>query len=70
MKIDVEGAEFSVLRGSHQLIKDKRPIIFLATHGMSEHKNCMEYLRRFDYHLTPLSGSSVENCDEIIAEPF
>jgi FkbM family methyltransferase len=70
MKIDVEGAELSVLRGSHHVIKGKRPIIFVATHGISAHRDCLEFLRSLDYHLTPIGHSSIENCDEIIAEPF
>ena len=70
MKIDVEGAELSVLRGSHQVIKGKRPIIFVATHGISARRGCMEFLGSVDYHLTPIGDSSITHCDEIIAEPF
>jgi len=70
MKIDVEGAELSVLRGSHQVIKGKRPIIFVATHGTSTYRDCMEFLHSLDYHLTPIGKSSITNCDEVVAEPY
>ena len=33
MKIDVEGAELSVLKGAESILADNRPTIFLATHG-------------------------------------
>ena len=70
MKIDVEGAELSVLRGSHQVIKGRRPIIFVATHDRSAHRGCMEFLRSLDYNLTPIGDSSVTDCGEILAEPL
>ncbi len=70
MKIDVEGAELSVLRGSHQVIKEKRPIIFVATHDRSAHRGCMEFFHSLEYHLTPVGDSSITDCDEIVAVPF
>ncbi len=69
LKIDVEGGELEVLEWAGKLIAEARPAIFLATHGAEVHEKCCDVLRGFGYQLTPLSGQSIENCDEILALP-
>lgn len=70
MKIDVEGAELSVLRGGRELIERHRPVIFLATHGREVHASCCGLLREWDYRLLPLEPRlALETTDELIARP-
>ena len=54
IKIDVEGAEMSVLSGAKLLIAAHRPAIFLSVHGDKLHTSCREFLRRFGYSFEPL----------------
>lgn len=67
IKIDVEGAELMVLLGAGQLIAQKKPLIFLATHSSRLHCECCHYLKSAGYRLLPISGQDLEQCDEIVA---
>lgn len=69
LKIDVEGAEASVLAGAEKVIAEARPAIFLATHGAEVHAKCCRFLNNHRYKLTPLNGESIERCDEVLALP-
>ncbi len=69
IKMDVEGAEFSVLTGAKKLLDRARPVIFLATHGPQVHRQCCDLLTDFGYTLSALDGRSVEETDELIACP-
>ncbi len=70
LKIDVEGAELEVLQGAERLLREKRPTIFLATHGAAVHAACCGLLREHGYQLAALDGTSaVENTDEVLATP-
>jgi FkbM family methyltransferase len=69
IKIDVEGAEILVLSGAKNLLTAKRPILFLATHGIEIHRQCLIFLGDLDYRLQPLNGVDLENCDEILGIP-
>ncbi len=69
LKIDVEGAEASVLAGAEKVIAEARPAIFLATHGAELHEKCCDVLSGFGYQVTPIGGQSIESCDEILALP-
>jgi FkbM family methyltransferase len=62
MKIDVEGAEQSVLRGSIDTLRRHSPIIFLATHGLKAHHACVSLLSDSGYELTELASP-----DELLA---
>jgi FkbM family methyltransferase len=44
LKIDVEGGEAAVLRGARQVLKNHRPIVFVATHSPEVHKECIGIL--------------------------
>lgn len=68
MKIDVEGGELAVLRGSRRLLTEHRPTLFVATHGVDIHRSCCELLRTLGYALTSLSHNTLEETDEFTAE--
>lgn len=51
MKIDVEGAELSVLRGTSRAITKHHPSIFLEVHGEKEHADCRAFLELRGYQV-------------------
>jgi FkbM family methyltransferase len=67
LKIDVEGAELSVLQGAQNLITTCRPLIFLATHGDEIHRQCLERLQFWGYSLEPLDGVQIDQSSEVLA---
>jgi FkbM family methyltransferase len=61
MKIDVEGAEYGVLRGAREVLMAERPLIFLATHGRDVHQQCREFLTEaLDYDCQEIAGDGNE----------
>ncbi len=69
VKIDVEGAEGSVLEGATEMIASSRPVIFLSTHGPEIHRHCLDWLRAASYHLTPIGRGALETSPEVLAVP-
>jgi FkbM family methyltransferase len=69
MKIDIEGAELACLQGASEVIREHRPIIFLATHGQEIHSACKKLLLNCDYRLTAVDGKPLDSTDELIARP-
>ncbi len=67
MKIDVEGAELSVLKGTMDTVKRYYPKIFLSTHGIDVHKKCCAFLKSIGYELQSISDKSVDESNEIMA---
>jgi FkbM family methyltransferase len=55
MKIDVEGAELSVLKGAEGTLYKSRPKLFLSTHSDILRVTCLEYLREHGYAYEVLS---------------
>ena len=62
MKIDVEGAEASVLLGAKSVLAALHPTIFLATHSKELHSTCCEVLRSLGYTVERL-----DQADEVLA---
>ena len=66
IKIDVEGAELSVLKGAEKLLKEFSPILFLATHGEEIHINVIDFLENLGYKVEGLNEIDKMNTDELI----
>ena len=69
VKIDVEGAEMSVLAGAAQTLARHRPTIFLSTHGPGVHAASLGFLRGLGYGVRPILGDDVESAAEVLATP-
>jgi FkbM family methyltransferase len=70
VKIDVEGAEHQVLLGAESFFRQRKPVLFLATHGASVHADCLDLLSSWGYCLKPLATEDrLESTDEVIAIP-
>ena len=67
MKIDVEGAEGSVLAGAAQTLAQARPAILLSLHGEKARTQCRELLDGLGYELRPLDGRSMDETNEVLA---
>lgn len=67
MKIDVEGAELSVLSGAKSILSNYHPTIFLATHGIEVHQQCCQFLKSIGYDLQSINEKNIDETDEIIA---
>lgn len=63
IKIDVEGAEYDVLRGAKDTICATRPTIFLSVHSNQLRNDCLSLLHSFDYEVDPIGGS-LDSADE------
>jgi hypothetical protein len=68
IKIDVEGAEADVLRGARAAMQNQ-PMLFLATHGETVHRACLELLAASGYRVLALGGGPPEGTDEVAAVP-
>jgi FkbM family methyltransferase len=69
LKIDVEGAEMSVLQGARDMLARHRPVIFLSTHGPEVHRASLALLRELGYRVAPILGGDVEATTEVLATP-
>jgi len=67
IKMDIEGAEYDALCGALNLLKEKRPKLFLATHGKEVHAACCKLLTDIGYKLIPIDGQAIEKSSEVIA---
>ena len=67
IKIDVEGAEMSVLHGARETLVRHRPILFLSTHGAEVHAASLAFLRGLGYGVSPILGGDVEHTTEVLA---
>lgn len=62
IKIDVEGAEYLVLLGARQILKTKKPILFIEIHSMLNMFNVTSFLLSLEYNLTILRKESNGIC--------
>jgi FkbM family methyltransferase len=66
IKIDIEGDEFDALKGAKEILKTKKPIIFLATHGDDIKKNCLKLLKEMNYTIEIIGNMDLESADEFV----
>ncbi len=69
LKVDVEGAEFDVLRGAQLLLECHRPVLFLDTHQREAHHATVSLLQDMDYALEILDGKPLSESKELLARP-
>jgi FkbM family methyltransferase len=67
MKIDVEGAELSVLKGARECLSSFHPRIFLSLHSKELLDECSAYLTSLGYVLTPMDNVPLEQSREVFA---
>ena len=65
IKIEVEGMDYWVLRGGEKLIREHRPIIFIATHGGKNHTRVLEILKEWRYEAVMIGNGSDKNADYV-----
>jgi FkbM family methyltransferase len=69
MKIDVEGAETSVLRGGLEFIRSRKPALLLSVHGPERRRECLELLRDAGYsRIHPLDAGNPDQANEYCVE--
>ncbi len=69
IKLDVEGEESNVLRGAASVLRDAAPTIFIATHGIEVHEECLSVLHRAKYRWRTISDGRRRMADELVAQP-
>jgi hypothetical protein len=67
IKIDVEGAEFSVLQGAREVLSQHRPALLLATHSRALRSQCLDLLAAHGYMVRPIETSDGDRADEFLA---
>src|SRR5580704_6835705 len=68
IKMDIEGAELLALRGAEQVLRMRRPTIFLATHVYDVDRQCCEFLESLGYEIRRLSPSTPNGLGEVLAK--
>ncbi len=68
IKMDIEGGEFRALLGATQCFRERRPKLFLATHGKAVHDDCCRLLASWEYEWVYMTRESDERA-ELFAQP-
>jgi FkbM family methyltransferase len=67
IKIDVEGAEFSVLQGAREVLSQHRPELLLATHSRALRSQCLDLIAAHGYTVRVIGTSDGDGADEFLA---
>lgn len=67
IKIDIEGAEYKVLKDLKAFLIEKKPLIFLSTHSREVRYACLELVTSLDYKIVPLDDN-MEKAREFLIE--
>lgn len=66
LKIDVEGAELSVLKGARNLLQTSHPSLLLSVHSDALREDCIAYLQALGYEsFCPLNHADIHQCFEM-----
>ena len=68
IKMDIEGAEYDALVGATNILKRKKPVIFLATHSNELRSKCLKLLTEHGYTIAPIENKSLEESDEFVCK--
>lgn len=67
IKMDIEGAEVNVLNDLKPLLIEKKPVLFVSTHGPQIHLDCIDILQKIGYQLKPLDTDDMKTSKEFAA---
>lgn len=68
IKFDIEGAEYEALIGAKELLKNKKPVIFLATHSIELRTKCLKLLTEFGYSIATVDKKPIDESDDFVCE--
>lgn len=68
IKMDIEGAEYDAFIGAKELLKRKKPIIFLATHSSELRAKCLKLLTEHGYTISAIDNKPFEESDEFVCK--
>jgi FkbM family methyltransferase len=61
LKIDVEGAEYLVLRGAQNLVRHFHPLVLLEYHNINAKRQCVAYLKENGYSILIPNGKQLNS---------
>ena len=64
IKIDVEGAEVQVLKGSIDIIRQYHPCLFIEAHSRELSRQCTSILQELGYSITVLETGKAPNYEQ------
>ena len=63
IKMDVERAELSALRGAEQVLRDHHPAVLVSCHDGALHRGCRSFLTSLGYTCRPEDADPNDACD-------
>lgn len=69
VKMDIEGHEHLALLGAREMLTDRRPVLWISTHGKEVHEQCCRFLEALGYRLEPIGTEILDEASEFIAAP-
>lgn len=67
IKIDVEGAEYQVLKGAFDILKKYKPALILSIHNVESFTNCISFLEGLNYQLESIDDENYKKSGEVFA---